>query len=69
MKLLISTGLTVGLLSACAEGPTSCPHLARYPPAFQAKVADQLPTLPAESRKVIEDGGELRAALRGMGCR
>lgn len=69
--LRLTAIVTMALLSGCgmARIELPCPRIAAYSPAFQTAVADQLPTLPTESRRVIEDGGELRAALRGMGCR
>lgn len=61
----------MALLAGCATVVSEpyCPALAQYPPALQARAADELDRLPPDAalRVLIADYGELRARLRA-GC-
>lgn len=69
MKLLLPIAV-MALLAGCATARSkpACLHVPAYSQEFQARLANQLPTLPAEARQVIEDAGDLRARARAA-CR
>lgn len=69
-------GTLVPLLTACVAAGSSgvtvqtavvaCPHVKDYPPAVQARAADELEALPPDAtlRGLVVDYGELREAAR-----
>ena len=71
------TALLLALLTSCAAGSSDPPiivvnacdkiRVADHSDAFQAKVADQIPTLPPESQQVIVDAGLTHRDVRA--CR
>lgn len=71
MKRLASIAATAALLTGCATGasdvrPSMCGWVVEYPPAMQARAAEELDALPSGSalRVLAEDYGELRARIR-----
>lgn len=71
MRRLATIAAAAGLLTGCATGasdvrPSMCGWVVEYPPAMQARAADELGALPVGSAlaRLLEDYGELRARIR-----
>jgi len=69
MRLPRITAAAAALLTACAPaGSDAIVRLAPYTLAEQAEAVAALPGLPPIIRRMVEDYGELRAALRAAGA-
>ena len=62
--------LMAALLSGCAAGSSEAPvvRLVRYTAEEQRLAAEALPAAAPILRRMVEDYGELRAALRAAGA-
>lgn len=76
MKRLATIAAAAALLGGCGMGssdvrPAMCGWLAEYPPAFQARAADELDRLGEGTALgvLIDDYGELRARIRAACAR
>lgn len=58
-RLLLLPALVMPLLTSCGQGvsdlkaPSACPAIVPYSAEFQAKLADELAALPAESVLIV----------------
>ncbi len=68
MMCLLSIVILTGSQSGCDEATFRyiCPALKKYPPEFQAAVADELRTAGPNTKRLISDYGQLRDACRAL---